>query len=433
MPLPDSLDFPLADPLGRELHDKLARLMGRKAELMARTAGLDTSDIPMPASPRQAWTSVLDTAWITGSLPALFAAIEADRDSATFRPQLGQFLARWAPPPGPPGPAGPDGPPEVQPAARATAAEGPVTAAEAPVTAAPGSLVHALAGHTHWLKDLAFSPDGQRLASAGDDRQLLLWDVDAGELYRSLPGHAGPVHAVAYSPCGELLASAGEDGVVRLWSADGALLHELPEHDGPVRAVTFSPAGGLLATAGADRVVRLWDVATRKTLHELSEHTSDVYGVAFSPDGAQLASAGADRTVRLWDVPAGSLRYSLNGHAGRVSCAVFSPAEQLLVSVDCLDESLRAWNPETGNEIHVPRTDAHGIRDVEFSQDGALIAGLGDGRIEFRRTLGSPMRAVDAHQGAVSCLAYSPGRRLLASGGGRDHLVKIWSEVIPAR
>jgi len=148
---------------------------------------------------------------------------------------------------------------------------------------------------------VAFSPDGQLLATAGSGKTARLWQVPSGELVRTLPGHTGVVYAVAFSPDGQLLATAGGDRTARLWQVpSGELLRTLPGHTGWVSTVAFSPDGQLLATAGTDRTALLWKVSSGEPLRTLSGHTRAVNDVAFSPDCLLLATAGSDRTARLW-------------------------------------------------------------------------------------------------------------------------------------
>jgi WD40 repeat protein len=114
------------------------------------------------------------------------------------------------------------------------------------------------------------------------------------------------VRAVAFAPAGDRLASAGDDGSVRVWDATtGDELHRLTGHTGLVRAVAFAPAGDRLASAGDDGSVRVWDTTTGDELHRLTGHARWVSAVAFAPAGDRLASASTDGSVRVWDAATG--------------------------------------------------------------------------------------------------------------------------------
>jgi eukaryotic-like serine/threonine-protein kinase len=164
-----------------------------------------------------------------------------------------------------------------------------------------GLILWRVAGTTTGLiRDIAFSPDGQILATADNNTTITIWDSKTGQMRKKLRGHTRLISSLAFSPDGEKLASASWDSTVIVWNLDsGQPTTRLQGHMRSVLCVAFSPDGRRLATSSEDQSVKLWDVDTGQEVLTLHGHTDIVPSVAFSPNGNRLATAGADGVVAI--------------------------------------------------------------------------------------------------------------------------------------
>ena len=163
------------------------------------------------------------------------------------------------------------------------------------------------------IQQIAFSPDGKRLATANNDGATV-WDITTGQKLLTFSGHGAGVRlsGIAFSPDGKSIATAGNDSAIRVWdSQTGTEIYLLIGHTGPAFGVAFSPNGKYLATSSVDRTIKIWTLpASGEQIGQpltLYGHTASVYRVAFSPDGSRLATVGRNPIVRIYALNIGDL------------------------------------------------------------------------------------------------------------------------------
>ena len=164
-----------------------------------------------------------------------------------------------------------------------------------------------------------FSPDGKLIASTDGkrkDKTIRLWDTTTGKIIRKLTGHTRYVHSIAFSPDGQTIASGSLDTTIRLWDvATGKTIQQFKIPDNPrANGVAFNPDGQAIAVGNHGNTLHLWDVATGKTIQQFEiPDNPRVKSVVFSPDGQTIAAGGYYNTVHLWNVATGAHIRTLKG------------------------------------------------------------------------------------------------------------------------
>ena len=290
----------------------------------------------------------------------------------------------------------------------------------------------------------AFSPDGQWLATGGNDRCITICRASgpaAGDLLHTF--YAGAtVMCVAFCPSGDddRVAAGLFDGAIKVWSASaGTCLLTLAGHDGLVYSVAFSPRDGgrTLASASYDMTVRIWQTvdttagpAAGACLHILRDHTLWVLSVAYSPDGSRLVTGSSDQTLTVWSAINSTAGACLAAYdVGGICCSVaFLPCARVIAVVSLRD--VRLLNASTGAVLNVLRGHTGAIRSLAVVPSGRLLAaGSTDSTIKLwcikGLGAGTSPATLKEHGDNIQSVAVSPSGCMLATAS-KDCTAKLW-------
>lgn len=266
--------------------------------------------------------------------------------------------------------------------------------------------------------------EGDTVLTASFDNSVGVWNGDAGPVW--LDGHEAAVKTVIFVG-DDRIASAGDDKLILIWNrATGALLHRLEGHTAKVMSLAASPDGALLASASWDRRVGIWDARTGAHIRWIEGHSGIVNDVVFA-DATTLFSASYDGTVREWRLPEATQVRMLARHGFGVNTLLLDPARRWL-AYGALDGGTRALRLSDGAELADMTLDRRPILSMAQRSDGSQIAvGDGEGHIMVVDTdtwaIRHDFRA--ARKGPIWALAYVDGGSGVAAGGIEDRAY-IW-------
>jgi dipeptidyl aminopeptidase/acylaminoacyl peptidase len=219
--------------------------------------------------------------------------------------------------------------------------------------------------HEKAVTSTQFSPNGQRVVTASNDKTARVWDAASGQPICEPMKHEEGVDSAQFSPDGQRIVTASFDKTARVWDAtSGQPIGELMKHEEGVNSAQFSPDGQWVVTASVYKTARVWDAASGQPIGEPMKHEQIVRSAQFSPDGQRVVTASDDKTARVWDATNGQPIGEPMRHEDSVYSAQFSPDGQRVVTASG-DKTARLW-------------DAAAVTDRDTREDVLLFAELAE-------------------------------------------------------
>jgi WD40 repeat protein len=300
-----------------------------------------------------------------------------------------------------------------------------------------------LAAKPQEVRSIAFSPDGARMITAGDDAIIRVWDAASLKWLRDIRGqHTAAVHAIAFSADGSLFASASWDGTVRIWDARTfALMQTFNTDDGsgPVKqhAVAFTPTRTprYVDSTGDDGNVWIWDLQNPSHFYKWRDNrpAAPARSLSFTPDGSgAMVTASDDGNIRFFTVAREIFALpATTGPQDKLLRVAYSPDGSQVASagVDTKYQILKIWSA-AARTFKAYQGFHNYAASAAWSSDGKLVAvGEGGGHnpsaeiVELQS--GVKLKVFSGHTADIEAVAFHPNHKWLVSGS-EDGTVKLW-------
>jgi len=284
------------------------------------------------------------------------------------------------------------------------------------------------------VRAVAIRADNQRVAAAGSDGKLCIWNAANGELLQTLEV-ASPVLGLTWSADNQKLAVSTEDRQLRVYGppleptpnppASDLKLHQQTTAESAITGLLFAPDHRSLRTTSTSGQLAVWAYASPTFLKQFNQGGA-VYGVAISRDGSTVVSGGTDQNVRVWDNVTGNQRFQMSGHQGAVHAVALSPDESFAISSGA-DKTIRLWDIVGGRQLKQLATLDGTMYSVAIHPNGQTIAAAGADRKVYLMDMitGSVQRTLEGHTDYIHSVAFNPtGTRILSYGYAGQ--VRIW-------
>ncbi|TYH54824.1 hypothetical protein ES332_D09G197500v1 [Gossypium tomentosum] len=297
--------------------------------------------------------------------------------------------------------------------------------------------IHIFTGHTGELYAVACNPtDPVLVATGGGDDKGFLWKIGHADWASELQGHTDSVSSLAFSHDGQLLASGGFDGLVKVWDTSGNLKSTLEGPGGGIEWIRWHPKGHLILAGSEDCTVWMWNADNGSCLNVFSGHGASVTCGDFTPDGKTICTGSEDATLRIWNPRSGESIHVVRGypyHTEGLTCLSISSDSTFAVT-GSKDGSVHVVKITTGkvasswaSQTSSTEGDPESIECVSFAPKFPwAVSGGMDRNLTIWDLQNSSPRFICNHEEGVTCLAWLGASKFLATGCC-DGRICIWN------
>ena len=278
---------------------------------------------------------------------------------------------------------------------------------------------HAFSGVTA----TAFSPNSDRFVTGHADGMIYLWD-SKGRQIQSLSGHTGWIWDVCWTPNGEFIVSVSEDHSLRVWSqATGDLRYQLDEHTERIWRV-ICPSNTLAISSSSDRTIKIWDISKGICLNTLEGHEGDITALSLGADG-EFYSGSVDRTLKFWSYLSGECLHSWQSSHGIWAIAYCPRTQQVFTGGD--KGVIHRWEQQEENPVQTFQHNKTRIWTLALSPDFQyLVAGGEDNQLlRWNLKLGQIDRCIPGFEGRIWALDFNPSGEVVITAS-EDNKVHLW-------
>ena len=338
---------------------------------------------------------------------------------------------------------------------------------------ATGAPVEILTGHTSFVTDIAYSPDGKKLLSGSQDKTLRLWTIPAQPQITLRRGHNNQkIHDIAYHPQGKLfttvssdhihvwnhedsrpirvkkfrnakmskvvfnydgkeIASASEDGKIILWNSnDLEPTYSFATQSKLITQIQYNSDASILASCSVDTNINLWGIERKKNkiqhnkIMQFDAHLAKVNSIAFHPNDHILASASQDKTIRIWDTKNNEQLKVISRHKAAVNCVVFSASGEFLASASD-DRTIRIWDTADWKELYVLKEHSQPIVSLMFRGNSLISTAVDNTILLWDVITGKLVSRFQHTSSEITGMAFRPdGKGFISTSA--DATIRIW-------